>query len=134
MSDESLSTQVNETLVACLFRDGEGGTDGAVLAEGVQLRLGFHPGRLAENRGRIREFLTEMAPQFHRSSGGGWSFLNLCTDRRGDLWTGSHRTVDELVCLGLATGMVEFCLPRELWPALPGAMPYLVIDVERGAS
>jgi hypothetical protein len=76
-----------------------------------------------------------MDPNFHRhteeSGGGGWSFLNFCQDRHGTLWTGMHQTCEELIVLGIGLGMVKWCLPRGMWDALPGGMPYLVIDTTR---
>jgi hypothetical protein len=54
------------------------------------------------------------------------SFLNACMDRHGNHWA-EHQTIDFLLCLGLATDQVAFCLPREIWAALPGGMPYFVV-------
>lgn len=31
------------------------------------------------------------------------------------------------MCLGLATKRVQYCLPRDLWEALPGNVPYFVV-------
>lgn len=76
----------------------------------------------------IAELLAQLPVEFQRSGGGGWSFLNGCMDRAGGQWTGMHPTVDRLVMLGLAAGLVKFLLPRELWEALPGGVPYFVVN------
>lgn len=117
----------------CLFQDDEivGGSPKEgdfVPAEGVMVRAGFHPGRLAENTPAILDCLGRLPLEFlapEHGGGGGWSFLNLCRDADGELWTGDHRTMDELVCLGLATGAMRLLMPREMWSALPGGMPYV---------
>jgi len=36
--------------------------------------------------------------------------------------------LDELFQLGIAIGKVECLLPREMWPTLPGGMPYYVVN------
>jgi len=39
--------------------------------------------------------------------------------------------MEKLFLLGLAIEKVKCLMPREVWPALPGGMPYYVInDVE----
>ncbi len=48
-------------------------------------------------------------------------------DCRGEQWTGLHPTVDMLFTLGLAAGRVVCLMPRELWDALPGGMPYYMV-------
>jgi hypothetical protein len=118
--------RVEQVFRDCLFRDDES-TDDRVVAEGVINTFGLHPGRLAEHRAEIGQLLRELPGPFMQSQGGGWSFLNACMDRHGVQWTGLHRTMDELFVLGIATGQADYLLPRELWQALPGGMPYIVV-------
>lgn len=56
-----------------------------------------------------------------------WSFLNLCTREDGTQWTGSHATMEQLVCLGVGAGKMKYLLPRSMWNILPGGMPYLAV-------
>ncbi len=44
--------------------------------------------------------------------------------------------MEALVVLGIASGFVKYPMPREMWSALPGGMPYIVIDLsgEGGVS
>jgi len=47
--------------------------------------------------------------------------LNLCTDKHGNLWTGDQSIMEQLMVLGIATGLMEYCIrDREV---LPGGMP-----------
>lgn len=62
-----------------------------------------------------------MDPKFYN----GWAFQNLCYDKHGNQW-GEHKNMEELMCLGLATGLVQFCLPREEWAVFPGGLPYIL--------
>lgn len=130
MIDEDTSVltpqHVHAVFEDCLFRDGED-TSAAVLAEGIMSTAGFHPARLAGHKDEIRAMLAELPDDFHMSGGGGMSFLNACTRRDGELWTGEHRTMELLFQLGMATGLVTCLLPREVWPALPGGMPYYAV-------
>lgn len=118
--------RVTEIYTDCLFRDGED-TTSHVKAEGIMATAGFHPERLAGHKAEIEALLGELPDEFKNSGGGGGSFLNACMDKRGQLWTGLHQVVDQLLQLGLAIGKIEYCLPRELWSIFPGGMPYFVI-------
>lgn len=118
---------VHNVFINCLFKEGES-QDIFVKAEGVITNVGFHPDRLKNNEGYIQDMLDCLPEAFRKDSGGGWSFLNMCNDKNDEQWADLHQTMDELVCLGLATGKMSYLLPRELWKALPGGMPYLVIN------
>lgn len=112
---------VEETFDACLD------TNGDVVAEGVVLRARLSRDRLADHAEVIAALLGELPDEFKMAGGGGWSFLNACNDRHGELWTGMHTTMDKLFMLGTGLGMVVCQLPREMWPALPGGMPYYIV-------
>lgn len=121
------SENVHDTFMDCLFKDGEA-TENHVIGEGVQLKVGLHPERVQNKMQLIIDMLAQLPDSFKASGGGGMSFLNMCQDSDGNQWTDLHNVVDELVCLGSACGMLRFLLPREAWPALPGGMPYIVLQ------
>ena len=117
------SAMVEALMIDCL----NGKQEGAVMIQGVVRTYALSAARVAEHKEEIRTLLNEMPDTFHKEKGGGWSFL-LCTDKHDDQWTGEHRIMESLVVLGLAAGMASFCLPREVWSALPGGVPYVVFD------
>lgn len=102
--------------------------EGAVIVQGVMNKFGLHPGRLKEKREEIRELLAEVPDDFMRTGGGGMSFLNLCMDRHGNHW-GEHVNYEDLIVLGMGVGMVNYCVPRDMWSSLPGGMPYVTVDI-----
>lgn len=119
--------EVDRIFTDSLFFDNAEDRTGAVVVEGIMTNCGFHPGRLESHREEIRELLSQLPRQFHTEmaeQGGGWSFLNACMTEAGELWTGDHLTMEKLFLLGTALEMVVCLLPREMWPALPGGMPY----------
>lgn len=123
-----LTSQVVEDLTKrCLFTDDEP-MEGAIKIEGIIHTYAFHPGRIAENATLISELLAELADEFQTTKGGGWSFLNACDDRHGKQWTGLHLQMERLFCLGIAAGKARWLLPRHLWQALPGSMPYVSVN------
>lgn len=122
------ANKVNQVFRYCLFQEGEA-TSSHNLGHGVNMKVGFHPGRLITHTDLIENMLSELPDTFKRSGGGGMSFLNFCEDRDGNLWTGDHRTMDELVCLGSAIGKISFPMPREMWSILPGGMPYILVHL-----
>ena len=94
---------------------------------GVTQIFGFHPTRLESHRSEILEILNLMPDAFHKDRGGGYTFLNLCEDKNGVLWA-EHLNMEQLVALAIGLKVGEFCLPRDLWAALPGGLPYVSFD------
>jgi len=119
--------RVNAVFLDCLFKDYEDTSD-MVVAEGIVNDVGFHPERLESHRVEIEAMLDELPDEFKKSEGGGWSFLNACNDKQGNQWTGLHQRMGQLFQLGIAVGKVECQIPRDLWSAMPGGMPYYVIN------
>lgn len=119
---ELTASNVKDVVMDCLFNEGED-TSKAVMVEGVVNKLGFHPERLATHKDDIVSMLMQLPKPFIDD---GWSFLNACVREDGFQW-GEHRDIDTLLCLGLAIKRVVFPLPREVWAALPGGMPYLIV-------
>jgi hypothetical protein len=134
MATELTATNVQDIFARCLYQEGDlcGLEKGEIPAdcvrgEGIVMKAGFHPGRVEEAKPAIKELLAQLPEQFHKATGGGWSFLQMCVDKEGNQW-GEHRNMDELLCLGIAAGMAAYCMPRDMWEMLPGGMPYVVLD------
>ena len=104
------------------------GSDNDPVVEGVHQKLHLKQQKIEEHKNDIAEMLSCLPDNFLKSKGRGWTFLNMCNDKYGNQWTGLHHTMDVLVCLGIASGLISFCLPREMWSILPGGMPYIVIN------
>jgi hypothetical protein len=111
---------VEATFAACL---ADHGTE----VEGIVSSATFDAARIADHAELIATLLYELPEQFRASGGGGWSFLNACDDRHGNQWTGLYITMERLFMLGIAAGLVECQLPRDMWKVLPGGMPYYVV-------
>lgn len=120
------AVQVNHIFMDCLFKEGED-TEHHILTEGIIHTVGFQPERLEQHRQEIHDMLAELPDEFKVATGGGYSFLNACLDRYGNQWADEHRTVEQLVLLGLAIGEVEYLLPRPMWGMMPGGVPYFVV-------
>jgi hypothetical protein len=118
---------VHSTFLNCLFKENED-TESYKLGEGINTKVGFNPERLKESETSISEMLDCLPDSFKTFGGGGMSFLNMCEDKDGVQWTDFHKTMDELVCLGLASEKLSYLMPRDYWKILPGGMPYLVIS------
>ena len=128
--NQPLAVLVHEIFLDCLYKDGEPHDD-AIVVDGIVSRFGLNPDRLAKHAPKVRDVLLEMPMQFHPTADGGgdgWSFLQLCVDKNGEQWA-EHPTMEQLICLGIALKMVRYLLPREVWEALPGGVPYIAINV-----
>lgn len=140
VKDLNIAERTEKILLDCLFKQNEMTEEmkngiipkdsPAVVVKGIVNTFGFHPQRLESHREEVRTLLNEMPDNFHKSKGGGWSFLQMCVDKNENQW-GEHRNMEQLMCLGIGLKMVEYCLPKEMWSALPGSMPYLVIDTSK---
>lgn len=126
MTEKLNPGRVEKIFLDCLFKDGED-TSKHIAVRGITLNVGFHPERLESYKSAIEKMLTELPNEFQQSGGGGWSFLNACSDKDGNQWTGLHQAMEQLVVLGIGIGKVKFQLPREMWKAFPGGMSYFVI-------
>src|SRR5882762_11812959 len=106
-SMELTAENVNAVLMDCLFTEDEinqaGDHPEFITAEGVKLRVGLHPERLAAHK----QAISEMADQLPAVFKDGMSFLNACMRGDGRQW-GEHSNIDELICLGVATGKISF--------------------------
>lgn len=121
--------KVHDLFMSLLFTDDEvahAAPTNYVAAEGITKKIGFHPERLEAARDKVKAMLDELADDFKASGGGGMSFLNMCMDRNDNQWTGFHAIQEELCLMGIALGLVEWQLPREMWAVLPGGVPYLM--------
>lgn len=124
------SDKVRNIFLDCFFEDSVGAINAvnAVLVEGVLHNYGFDPQKLKDHENEIIEMLNELPRNFHSTNGGGgWSFLNACEDKNGNLW-GEHVNVEQLLVLGLAIGKASFLFPKDMWQLLPGGMPYFSIN------
>jgi len=120
------SENVEKIFTDCLFKNGEN-TDNAILVNGITNNFGFNPNKIEQHKDDIYSMLKELPEKFHKDIGGGWSFLNACNDKHGKQWTGLHRVMEQLFAISMACGKVKCLLPRKLWKALPGSMPYYVV-------
>ncbi len=120
---ELTSERVETVFLDCLFRDDED-TAAAVKVKGIMQNFGFHPDRLKEHEEEIYAMLKQLPDEFQKDGGGGMTFLNACVDKNGIQW-GEHRNMEQLFTLGIAIKKAIFPVPRALWSALPGGMPYV---------
>ncbi len=98
----------------------------AVIVQGIIGQYGFHEGRLKQSRPEVLKIINEVVTDnYIKGSGGGYTFLALCEDRKGNQWTGEHRSMEALLVLAIGLGLGGYCLPREFWSSLPGEMPYI---------
>lgn len=113
---ELTSTNVRNVFADCLQPD-------APLTEGILVEAPLNTSGHTQD---IKDMLEQLPLGFRNSVGGGMSFLSACERSDGTLW-GEHLQVEQLMLLGLASGLVEYCAPREIWKILPGGMPYFRI-------
>jgi hypothetical protein len=108
-----------------LFLTGLGNGGGDEI-EGIIATYLMKFDKVDAHRGEIISMLEQLPDEFMDNGGGGWSFLNLCTDKTGALWTGMQPTAEKLYVLAATLGLASFLMPRDLWSALPGGVPYIV--------
>lgn len=93
-----------------------------------KVKIGFHPERIEAHRQEIREMLSQLPDGFFPGTGDGASFLQTCSTKDGQLWTGFHTEMEKLCLLGLASHQMKMCVEDpQVWYILPGGMPYLQV-------
>lgn len=127
---------VDRIFADCMFRSEEcKGKNLYLFMNSIQnptVKVGFHPERIEVHRHEIREMLSQLPDGFFPGSGDGASFLQACSTKDGQLWTGFHTEVEKLCLLGLASKQMRMLTPdAEIWPMLPGGMPYLSVEIEQ---
>ena len=120
------SAAVTDVLTSLLYQDAPTDLSGAVMVHGIVTNYGFDPAKVAAAKPRVAAMIKELHSSFHRTGGGGMSFLNLCMDKNGRQWTGLHQVQEQLCAIAIAVGLAQWCVPQEMWKLMPGGMPYVV--------
>ena len=118
----NMSELTQNAFMDCLFKEGEDTTNHKKV-EGIYCTFGFHPQRLEEKRELVTALLAELPTEFKE----GWTFLNFCTTKNGEQWTGEHRVCEQLIVMAIGLDLMSYCFPREMWAVLPGGVPYVII-------
>lgn len=93
-----------------------------------KVKIGFQPERIEAHRQEIRDMLSQLPDGFFPGTGDGASFLQACSTKDGQLWTGFHTEMEKLCLLGLASRQMKMCVEDpQVWYILPGGMPYLQV-------
>lgn len=122
ITSTNMSEIVTKTFEKCMFQEGED-TSNHVPVQGIARIFGLHPKRLEEQRETVKMLIAELHENFKQ----GWSFLKICENKEGHQWTDLHSVCEELVVMAVALGLAEYSFPRQLWPVLPGGVPYITI-------
>lgn len=85
--------------------------------------LVLHRERLEGYREEVRTMLALLDDKFKE----GYSTLNMPFDKEGNQW-GEQRDALTLCSLAIALGLGQWCMPRAMWPLLPGGMPYFQVS------
>lgn len=124
------SDNVYEVYKECMLTDGEVDNDmplvDFVVGEGITSLGVFNSERLAINKEKIADMVDCVADIEN-----GPSFLSMCTDKNGNLWTGDQGIIDLLVQLGIACEILEYPLSKDMWDVLPGSVPLVIRTHEK---
>jgi hypothetical protein len=100
-----------------------------VEVEGWLVRHTFSIMRLQRSRETIIRMLLSLHPGFRSDEGQGGSVGAMVTRGDGNVWSTDLTDIEKLVALGLASGLVTFCAPRDKWASLPGGLPYVRVEI-----
>lgn len=136
------TVKLNEIFMDCMLNDNECNKEKTAAKEGIDMVIveaitckgfGFHITRLESHREEVKSMLNMLDPIFKK----GMSFLHGCMDKDGVHW-GEHTNMEQLFTLGIGLGFAKYAMPRKMWVALPGGMPYIYvntgIDLRVGAA
>lgn len=124
--------KVEEIFTECLLKVEEqekNATEDFTTAQGITGTAFFSTEELNQKKKEINEMIDELD---HIEEGN--SFLNLCIRKDGTQWTGLQSTVEKLMVLGFATGLLDVYLnvPRENWEEIfDDGMPIIIKNNEK---
>jgi hypothetical protein len=117
-------SRVEELFLSCLT-----GGDNYIKLEGILADFGLDKDVLEANREEITDLVKKLPGPFRASEGGGWTFLKGYRDYNGVIWTEKPAHIEQIMLLGMGIGLIEYCLPRDLWSLLPQKVPYFRIKL-----
>lgn len=123
------ATRVHEIFMDCLFCEMPQKTERCIALYTCQGRFHFIPDKISEHRQEIHDILGNLRDEFFESKGGGYSFMALPFTKDDEQW-GEQTNGDQLMALGLASGYMQYLFGAEMWRALPGGVPYIIIHEE----
>lgn len=121
------SANVNKLFANCILNNEMQNHQHALRVDGVLSSAVFYLPALQKETPAIELLINQLPNIFKNEGEKGGSFLQMCEDYNGELWTGEHAVMERLLLLGIAIGKMGFLLPKPLWAALPGGMPYVHI-------
>jgi len=118
--------RLKEILLDCLLEKQPKDED--LVVQGIRGKFAFDREKLEEHKAEIEECVKQLPGAFHKSVGGGWSFLNACMTRDNEHW-GEHIHIEMLCVLGIGIGLIEWVIedPKMWATCFPQGMPYFVI-------
>lgn len=120
LSAERVSALYDECLLKQSDFDEDGLTCNFYEGSGVCGRAIFSIPRLNEHREELDECISEIRGIDHAPS-----FKEFYYDAEGNKWTEETVVVDMLVQMGMASNMLFYTLPDQLWPYLPDGVPFI---------
>lgn len=125
--------KVQQIFRNCLFKEEELENNQPLCdfteAEGIKHNAFFHTGRLNSYKKEINEIL-DCIPNIDK----GVYFTNLCFNKDGNLWTGDHNIIEQLIILGIGSETLSYPLKKDLWFLLPDGLPYVIKNKEKENS
>ena len=121
--------RIHEIFLDCLFKEGEDHSQ-YISASGLTISVDFHPERIEKYSDEIHNILLNLPKEFQEDEGGGYTFLNMVLDKENNHCM-EQSTAQELLLLSMGSGWADNLLPREVWSALPGGVPYIIVYKER---
>jgi len=100
-----------------------------VTVEGWLLRHTFSIGQLQKSREEIIRMLLCLPAGLRADVGQGGTIGLMVMRNDHSLWTKDMPDVEKLLALGLASGLMSFCAPRDRWPSLPDGFPYVRVEI-----
>jgi hypothetical protein len=128
--DYLTADRVRNVYAKCYRNEGWNPTK-AVTVDGVMLRHTFSIAALHSHREHVIRLLLSLPAGFRADEGQGGSMGMMNLRGTSVPWTDQMPDVEKLIALGLASGLLSFCAPREKWGRLPSGIPYLRVDITR---
>ena len=116
---------VKSSLLGCTtLEEAQNDTDG-IRVNGVTATFYFSKSKIEKFKNEISEMIDMLDPKFKSILGA--SFVMLCVDKNGVLWTGEHVICEDLLLLGIAINKMEIVEMDEMIINTLGGVPFVKI-------
>lgn len=123
INETNMSELVRKTFSYCSLREGEDPFT-SLRIQGIHSVFWLNQERLEEKRALITDLVGHLSRELKK----GISFLEICFNKDGILWTAESCVCENLLVIALGLNLIRYVEPQEEWASLPMQTPHIIVN------